>query len=55
MDVTRAARPDPVARPDNAARGTSAEYSAELKRCDPFTGNEKTQCLESVMKKFGQM
>ena len=49
------ARPDPNARPDKATTGTSAEYSAELKKCERFTANEKTQCLEAVMKKFGQM
>jgi hypothetical protein len=54
-DVTRPARPDPVARPDTSAAGTSAEYVAELKRCDPLSGNEKTACLEQVMKKYGQM
>jgi hypothetical protein len=54
-DVIRPARPDPVARPDTSAAGTSAEYLAELKRCDPLSGNEKTACLEQVMKKYGQM
>ena len=45
------ARPDPKT-PDP---GVSAEYSAELKQCDRFDANQKTQCLEAVMKKFGQM
>ena len=49
------ARPDPNARPDTGTTGTSAEYSAELKKCGRFTANEKTQCLEAVMKKYGQM
>ena len=49
------ARPDPNARPDKGITGTSAEYSAELKKCGRFSANEKTQCLEAVMKKFGQM
>ena len=49
------ARPDPDARPDKGTTGTSAGYSAELKKCGRFSANEKTQCLEAVMKKFGQM
>ena len=49
------ARPDPHARPDQGTMGTSAEYSAELKKCGRFSANEKTQCLEAVMRKFGQM
>ena len=49
------ARPDPKARPDKGATGTSVEYSAELKKCERFSANEKTQCIEAVMKKFGQM
>ena len=49
------ARPDPNARPDEGTTGTSAEYSAELKKCKRFSANEKTQCLEAVMRKFGQM
>ena len=49
------ARPDPTARPDKGTTGTSAEYSAELKKCERFSANEKTQCLEAVLKKFGQM
>lgn len=49
------ARPDPNASPDEGTTGTSAEYSAELKKCKRFSANEKTQCLEAVMKKFGQM
>ena len=49
------ARPDPKARPDKGTTGTSVEYSAELKKCERFSANEKTQCIEAVMKKFGQM
>ena len=49
------ARPDPKVRPDKGTTGTTAEYSAELKKCGRFSANEKTQCLEAVMKKFGQM
>ena len=45
------ARPDPKT-PDP---GAAAEYSAQLKQCDRFDANQKTQCLEAVMKKFGQM
>jgi hypothetical protein len=45
------ARPDPK----TAYPRASVEYSAELKQCDRFDGNLKTQCLEAVMKKFGQM
>jgi hypothetical protein len=48
-------RPDPQARPDYAPTGTSAEYSAELKKCERFSASEKTQCIEAVMKRFGQM
>jgi hypothetical protein len=55
MDSLQQARPDPMARPDPGATGLSAEYSAELSRCDQMSGNQKTQCIESVMKKFGQM
>jgi hypothetical protein len=53
--ASQQARPDPKTRPDTESTGTSAEYSAELKKCDRFSGNEKTQCLETTMKKFGQM
>ena len=49
------ARPDPNASFETGTTGTSAEYSAELKKCGRFSANEKTQCLEAVMKKFGQM
>ena len=53
--ASQQARPDPNARPDEGTTGTSAEYSAELKKCERFSANEKTRCLEAVMKKFGQM
>jgi hypothetical protein len=44
------------ARPDPGTAGTPPQYSAELKRCDRLEDAAlKTQCLESVMKKFGQM
>jgi hypothetical protein len=52
MGGSQQARPDP--KTDHPPRA-SAEYSAELKQCDRFDGNQRTQCLEAVMKKFGQM
>jgi hypothetical protein len=51
MGGSQQARPDPKT-PDP---GAAAEYSAQLKQCDRFDANQKTQCLEAVMKKFGQM
>ena len=49
------ARPDPKASPDPGATGSSADYSAELKKCDPLAVVERTKCIESVKKKFGQL
>ena len=53
--ASQQARPDPQDRHDYTPTGTSLEYSAELKKCERFSANEKTQCIEAVMKKFGQM
>ena len=53
--ASQQARPDPQDRPDYTPTGTSVEYSAELKKCERFSAYEKTQCIEAVMKKFGQM
>lgn len=43
------------AQSEPESTGTLAEYAAELKKCDQMSGNQKTQCVESVKKKFGQM
>lgn len=49
------ARPDPKEKPDGRATGTSAEYAAELKKCDPLSLTEKAKCMDAAKAKFGQM
>ncbi len=49
------ARPDPKTRPDPGTTGASAEYAAELKKCDRLDGAQRTQCIQATMKRFGQM
>lgn len=45
---------------DSAAGGATAskseqEYLAALKKCEPLTGTDKTQCVDAAKKKYGQM
>lgn len=45
---------------DPAAGGATAsqrdqEYLAALKKCEPLTGADKTKCVETAKKKYGQM
>ena len=45
---------------DPAAGGATAskneqEYLAALKKCEPLTGSDKTQCVNAAKKKHGQM
>ena len=45
---------------DPAAGGATAskseqEYLAALKKCEPLTGGDKTQCVDAAKKKHGQM
>jgi hypothetical protein len=52
-----ATNPQPA---DPAAGGATAsqrdkEYQAALKRCQPLTGADKTNCVDLAKKKFGQM
>ena len=52
-----ATNPQPA---DPAAGGATAstrdkEYQAALKKCDPLTGGDKTQCVDAAKKKHGQM
>jgi hypothetical protein len=51
----------PQAQPiDPAAGGATAsqrdqEYLAALKKCEPLAGADKTKCIDSARKKYGQM
>lgn len=45
---------------DPAAGGATAsqrdqEYLAAVKKCEPLTGAEKTKCVDTAKKKYGQM
>ena len=45
---------------DPAAGGATAsqrdqEYLAALKKCEPLTGAEKSKCVDTAKKKYGQM
>ena len=45
---------------DPAAGGATAsqrdqEYLAALKKCEPMTGADKTNCVNAAKKKYGQM
>ena len=45
---------------DPAAGGATAsqrdqEYLAALKKCEPMTGADKTNCVNTAKKKYGQM
>ena len=45
---------------DPAAGGATAsprdqEYLAALKKCEPMSGADKTKCVDTAKKKYGQM
>ncbi|HKQ25723.1 MAG TPA: hypothetical protein VJT81_14860 [Burkholderiales bacterium] len=51
-------QPDTQAQPAGQTGDVTAkeqEYLAALKKCESLSGNEKTKCIESAKKKFGQM
>jgi hypothetical protein len=33
----------------------SGDYVAELKKCEPLTGEAKQKCIDTTKKKFGEM
>ena len=38
-----------------AASQRDQEYLAALKKCEPLTGADKTKCVDTAKKKYGQM
>jgi len=38
-----------------ATASPSEEYTAALKKCDPLTGTDKSQCVDAAKKKHGQI
>ncbi len=53
-------RPQAQQPADPAAGGATAsqreqEYLAALKKCEPLTGADKSKCIDTAKKKYGQM
>lgn len=56
-DVQQDTQPDVKAQPVQPGdlSATDREYFAALKKCESLSGSQKTQCIDTAKKKFGQM
>ena len=51
----RAQQPNDPAAGGATASQRDQEYLAALKKCEPLTGADKTKCVDTAKKKYGQM
>jgi len=51
----RAQQPNDPAAGGATASQRDQEYLEALKKCEPLTGADKTKCVDTAKKKYGQM
>ena len=56
-DAKQDAQTDPEAQPVQPADApvSAEQYFAALKKCEALSASEKTRCIETAKKKFGQL